>query len=98
MGPTPQDASEFARTEAQVFVYSMWARKGKVGKGLLSAKVFDSGNRVVAEVAPKKVSLGEIPVRTAFGFSPAGLRGGTYRVDLLWDGRPVWLTFFVITE
>jgi hypothetical protein len=98
MGPMPQDASEFARTEAQVYVYSMWSRKGKVGKGVLSAKVFDSGNRLVVEVAGKKISFGEIPVRTAFGFSPGALKGGTYRVDLLWDGRPVWRTFVVITE
>ena len=97
-GPMPRDASEFGRGETQVYVYSLWSRKGKIGRGVLSAKVFDSGNRVVVEVAGKKMSLGEIPVRSAFGFSPAGLRGGTYRVDLLWDGKPVWRTFILITE
>ncbi|MDP8982368.1 MAG: serine protease, partial [Acidobacteriota bacterium] len=97
-GPTPRDASEFARTEPQVFVYSLWSRKGKIGKGMLSAKVYDSGNRLAVEVPPKKISLGEIPIRSAFGFSPATLKGGMYRVDLLWDGKPVWRTFIVITE
>ena len=36
------------------------------------------------------------PMRVSFGFPPADLESGTYRVDVLWDDSPVWRTFFEV--
>jgi len=96
--PASQEVSEFSRKDPQVWVYTMWAQKGKVSKGMISARVYDEQNRLRVTVPPKKVSLYSTPTRSAFSFVPATLNPGVYRIDLIWDNRPAWRTFIRITD
>lgn len=94
------DTSEFSRRDSVVWVYTMWQKKEKVGKGMMAAKVYDSRNRLVVDVAPKKASLPDsLPaLRVAFNFGIQNFQPGDYRVDVLWNDRPAWRTFFHISE
>jgi hypothetical protein len=96
---TTKDASEFSHRDQIVWIYTLWQRKEKVGKGIVSGKVYDSGNRLLVDVAPKKVSLDErVPMRVAFDFASASFPAGIYRVDVLWNSQPAWRTFFTIVD
>ena len=64
----------------------------------MSAKVHDQQNRLRITVEPRKLSLSDAPTRSAFTFSPAGLNAGIYRIDLIWDDRPVWRTFIRVVD
>ncbi len=76
------DASEFSRRDQVAWIYTLWRKKDKNGKGVVSAKVYDVRNRSVVDVAPKKISLPEgPPLRVAFevplaNFSPRHFSGG----------------------
>ena len=96
--PLPRDSSDFSKRDAEIGVYSLWSRKGKLSKGELSAKMYDSANRLHIDMPPKKISLVDVPQRYAFSFSPKTLQPGIYRIDLLWNGRPAWRTFIRIAE
>jgi len=98
-GSSPSDTSEFSRQDANVWVYTLWEKKDKTDKGVISAKVYDASNQLRATAAPKKVTLPTgPPLRVAFGFPPNGFASGVYRVDILWDDRPAWRTFFHIVD
>jgi hypothetical protein len=94
----PPDAAEFSPRDASVNVYSFWKHQAKISKGEISASVYDAGNHVRGTIPPKKISLRDEPTRFSFGFGPSSLQPGIYRIDLLWDGHPVWRTFIRITE
>jgi len=95
----PADVSEFSRKEPEIWVYTAWQRKDKIGKGVISSTVFDVRNRRRVTVPAKKASLPSFgPLRHAFSFSPAPLEAGVYRVDILWNDKPVWRTFFAIID
>jgi hypothetical protein len=94
-----RDRTEFsARDDAQINVYSYWVKKAKRSKGELSGAVFDTDNQVRATIAPKKIALTDQQQRIAFAISPKGLPPGYYRVDLCWDGTPVWRLYIRITD
>ena len=95
----PQGVSEFSKKDTEIWVYSMWQRKDRVSKGMVSAEVYDAANRVRVRVTPKKISIpAEAPLRYGFAFSPQNLVSGPYRVDVCFDGRPIWRTFLTITD
>jgi hypothetical protein len=94
----PNDVSEFSIRDQQVWVYSLWAQKGKLSKGSVAAKIYDEQNRIRVNVPPKKVSLSTTPTRLAFSFPTTALGPGMARIDVTWDDRPVWRTFVRITE
>jgi Trypsin-like peptidase domain len=96
--PISHESRDFSVRNAQISVFSVWQRAGKISKGLLSAKVYDVANRITHEVPPTKISILDNAQRFSFNLSPAQLQPGTHRIDLLFDGRPVWLTFIRITE
>jgi S1-C subfamily serine protease len=96
--PLPREVSEFSKKDAQVWIFTMWSRKGKLSKGEISSRVYDPSNHVVVTTAPKKVTLQEAPIRVSFSFSPASLPPGIYRIDVAWDERPVWRTFIRISD
>jgi hypothetical protein len=96
--PLPEDTAEFSRRDSFVNVYSFWKREGKTSKGTLSATVCDVSNHVRVTVPPKKVALLNESTRFSFGFGPSPLLPGVYRIDLLWDNRPVWRTYIRITD
>jgi hypothetical protein len=96
--PLPRDVAEFSRRDAQVWVVAEWQKKGRISKGVVSSRIYDVQNRLRLNVPPKKVSLTEAPTRYTFGFTPAGLEAGIYRIDLLWDNQPVWRTLIRVAE
>jgi S1-C subfamily serine protease len=96
--PLPRDVCDFSRRDKQVWVVSEWQKKGKASKGMLSAKVYDTENRPVVTVEPRKISLDVLPARASFGFAPTQVQPGIYRIDLIWDGQAVWRTFVRITD
>ena len=96
---TTRDASEFSHRDQVIWIYTLWQKKDKTGKGFVSGKVYDGANRLLVDAAPKKVSLDErVPSRIAFDFAPANFPAGVYRVDVLWNSQPAWRTFFRIVD
>jgi hypothetical protein len=96
--PLPEDTAEFSHRDSSVNVYSFWKREGKTSKGTLSAMIYDVSNHVRVTVPPKKVALLNESTRFSFGFGPSPLQPGVYRIDLLWDNRPVWRTYIRIND
>jgi len=94
----PRDVTDFSRRDAAVWVYALMLRKGKQSKGELALAVFDTDNKQRVTSPPKKISLQDVPERLSMSFPPANLTAGVYRVDLIWNGRPVWRTFIRITD
>ena len=93
------DTSEFSQHDRVAWIYTLWQKKDKNGKGMTSARVYDYRNRVVIDVAPKKLSIPEeAPVRVAFDFGIEKFPPGVYRVDVLWNDQPAWRTFFRVLE
>jgi len=94
----PHEVTDFTARDGQIYVYSLWARKGKLSKGEISGSVYYASNHLVLNVAPKKINLWVSPTRVAFSFSPTSLPPGVYRIDLNWDGTPSWRTFIRVTD
>lgn len=94
------DTSEFSHHDGVVWVYTMWQRKEKNGKGFISAKVYNDRNRLLVNIMPKKASLPDsLPaLRFTFNFAIENFQPGNYRVDVLWNDQPAWRTFFRISE
>jgi S1-C subfamily serine protease len=99
LAATGPNVTDFSHRDPFVWVYTWWQKKDKAGKGMISANVYDSLNRVRIKTAPAKASLQEgSPTRFAFSFSPAKLERGTYRVDILWEDQIAWRTFFTMID
>jgi hypothetical protein len=93
------DKTEFsARDDAQMIVYSYWIKKSKLSKGELSAQVFDVANQLRGSIPGKKLSLGDREQRFSVALAPKGMSAGYYRIDICWDGKPVWRTYVRIVE
>jgi len=93
------DTGEFSRRDRVVWIYTLWQKKDKNGKGVMSAKVYDYRNGLIIDVPPKKISFSEeAPTRLAFDFGIERFPAGIYRVDILWNEQPAWRTFFRVTE
>jgi hypothetical protein len=96
---TTKDTSEFSHRDQIIWIYTLWQKKDKTGKGIVSGKVYDSRNRLLVDVANRKISLDDrVPMRVAFDFAPANFPAGVYRVDVHWNSRPAWRTFFTIVD
>jgi S1-C subfamily serine protease len=93
------DTSEFSRRDRVAWIYTLWQKKDKIGKGVSSAKVYDYRNRLVVDIPPKKISLPDSPpTRIAFDFKIETFPAGIYRVDVYWNDQPAWRTFFRVTD
>lgn len=96
--PPPDFKTEFRKNE-DITVMMNWQKREKNGKGILSAEIYDASNRLLGTVAGKKFTLSEMtPTQLTFGFSPAPLTPGIYRIDVLWNDQAVWRTFFTMVE
>jgi hypothetical protein len=94
----PIESEQFSSQDNEIGVFTQWIKKGKISKGAVSVVVFDASNHLRATGPAKKVALGREPQQVSFTFPRGPLPPGTYRVDISWDGHPVWRTFFVITD
>jgi hypothetical protein len=96
---SPTRVIEFSpAVDSQVLVYSSWIKKAKISKGELAGGVYDLANRMVRKIAPKKVSLGSQEKAFGVTFPVRDLPAGYYRIDLTWDGQPVWRSSIRITD
>lgn len=97
--PARRDVNDFSKRDAAIWVYTLWQKKDKNGKGAIGAKVYDFQNHMLLTVPPKKTTIPqEAPLRSAFSFAPASLTPGVYRVDVLWQDQVVWRTFFRVLD
>jgi hypothetical protein len=102
-----KDVSEFSvGSSDQITIYSFWLKrtvsKGEVAvsKGEVSAKIFDTSNTSRAGSTPIPITLKPTPgyQRVFFSWPAQSLPPGSYRIDLFWDGAPVWRTYIRIVE
>ena len=60
----PRDTSEvFAAQSRPVWVYTLWRKTDKQGRGMVGVHVFDAQNRSRVKSPPVRVSLSEIPLK-----------------------------------
>jgi S1-C subfamily serine protease len=96
--PISRDVIEFSRRDPLVWVFTWWQKRDKSSKGQLGAKVYDATNRLRAQSTPIKATIQDTPNRFAISFAPSILERGIYRVDVIWDDRAVWRTFFSVID
>jgi hypothetical protein len=89
----------FSRRDPAIFVYTTWAKQGKIDKGFVSLKIYDTNNSLRAKTGSQNLKLpdGKI-MKYQLGFSPANLEPASYRIDLLWNEVPIWRAFFTIMD
>ncbi len=91
-------AYQFSRRDS-ISVISLWQKHEKEGKGSISAHVYDAQNRVLVNLAPKKISLSsDSPTRIQFDFTLSAVPRGNYRIDVEWEGQPTWRGFVTIVD
>jgi hypothetical protein len=86
------------RDDPEFSVYSHWARRGKISRGMLSVEVYDAENRVRFRLPPQRITLRDVETRMSFVLTPRVLGPGYFRVDVLWDGNPAWRTYVRIVD
>lgn len=94
----PVETQQFSSMDAEIGLFTLWLKKGKISKGTVSVSVFDALNRVKAPGPGRKLSLGHNPQQVSFSFPRTPLAPGTYRADVHWDGQTVWRTYFRVVE
>ncbi len=91
--------TRFSRKDSEVIVYTVWEKKEKNAKGTVSMNIYDAANRVRSRVAPKPLRLPDkAKLPFVYRFSPANLEPGIYRIDLLWNGFPVWRASIAVID
>ena len=83
--------TQFSRKNSEIIVYTIWEKKEKISKGEVSMIVYDAANRVRSKVKPASLRFKpQGKMQFLYKFSPANLEPGLYRIDLFWDGLPIW--------
>jgi S1-C subfamily serine protease len=92
-------ATQFSRRDPSISVFTFWGQKEKIRKGTISTKIYDAQNKLRIVAKPQSVKLSsQDQLRSSFTFVPRDLEAGLYRIDVFWDGLPVWRAFISITE
>jgi hypothetical protein len=77
----------------------MWQAKGELNKGVISVNVYDSNNRARSRVQPQTVELPPHKlIRYQCNLGTKDIEAGLYRIDLLWNGLPIWRANIAVTE
>ncbi|MBZ5630330.1 MAG: hypothetical protein LAO06_15835 [Acidobacteriia bacterium] len=89
---------EFSRATGHCEVILVWNPRTKI-RAEVTMNVYDINNHAVIQSKPMKVksSPGQY-VTNRWGFELANLKASTYRVDVLDGDRPIWRTFFRLTD
>jgi hypothetical protein len=96
MWPVDQ-AWAFSRSTGSVVAYVQWDSTQQ-RDAMTSFEVFDLENQVVGRSGSAELKLRPgRPMYSSWTFSIQTLPPGTYRVDLLLDGSPVWRAYLEIT-
>ena len=96
IAPTDQ-RREFSVRDKGMVVFVTWSPQAKL-KGALTMKLYDDGNRVMAESKPGKLSLRPGDMRVSSWPLPAFPRPGVFRADVSVEGVPIWRGFVRLTE
>jgi hypothetical protein len=89
---------DFSKKET-VIIYTNWQQREDIKAGMVGMKVYDVKNRVRSETPSKKLDLpANGLVQSVSKFSAAGLEAGAYRIDVFWNGNPVWRTYIAIKD
>ena len=80
-------------------VYTEWMKKGDMDKGSFSIRIYDVRNNMLYEGKKNEVKLSSGESKSyGMPMNPAGFRPGQYRIDVLWNGAPVWRAGINILE
>ena len=91
-----QSKQRFSRDEP-VIVCAYWEGNEEISEGKTSMKLYDKNNQVYKKVEPRILELPlAVMMQSTYTFKPGVLEAGTYRIDIFWDGLPVWRAFFSI--
>jgi hypothetical protein len=91
--------TQFPRKNSGIIVYTIWQRKEKISKGVVSINIYDAGNRIRSKLQPQTLDLPlEKLIRFQCNLNTNNIEAGLYRIDLLWNGAPIWRAHITITE
>ena len=97
--PGPGDEAEFSASRGdQTIFYTYWVKMAQTSRGQLSMTLHDVQNRSVATGVPLRMNLRATEQRASMNVPTANLAPGQYRIDVLWDGVPVWRTYARVVE
>lgn len=88
VGPDAQ-SDQFSITEKQFVVFVTWSPQQRL-RGMVALRVHDGDNRLIVESKPKKSDLRKGNLTLSTWTLPMLPSPGTYRTDVLLDGRPIW--------
>ncbi len=91
--------TRFSRKDAEIVVCTIWEHRGEINQGVVTANVYDAANTARFKPEPHRLRL--LPnelIQNLYKFSPRNLEPGPYRIDLFWNGLPVWRAFISITD
>ncbi len=93
-----QSKPEFSRKDGRLGVAVIWNPKSKL-QGQVALAIYDLNNHPLVESQPTKIkmSAGEY-LRSVWNLNVTPLRVGGYRAEVLLDGRPVWRSYFRMTD
>jgi hypothetical protein len=90
--------TEFTRQDPRCSLVLVWSPKAKA-KGLIGLEVYDIYNHRVMQSKPGPVNLKPGTLfYSSWNLDLSPLKVGTYRVDALQDGNPIWRAFFKLAE
>lgn len=91
--------TQFSPSDSEIIVCTNWERTKQIKEGIISMNVFDASNRPRFKVEPYNLRLPKKGTyQNYYRFNPRNLEPGAYRIDLFWDGLPVWRSFISITD
>jgi hypothetical protein len=98
-GMTANDATEFSHRDTVAWIYTLWQKKDKNSKGEVSTRIYDARNKLLVEITPQNIVMQEAaPLLVDFKVALQKFTAGSYRVDVLWNDKPAWRTFFTMID
>ena len=91
--------TQFPRRNSNIIVYTIWQGKERINKGVVSVNIYDASNKVRSRVQPQTLELPpDKLMRFQCNLNTNNIEAGLYRIDLLWNDKPVWRANIAITE
>ena len=95
--PTPSgQRDDFSIADKQFVAFVNWTPVARL-RGQTQLRVFDGANRLMVQSPSKKSDLRKGQFAMSFWEVPVPPAPGLYRVDVMFDGRPIWRGFVRIT-
>ena len=88
---------EFSPADKEFVVFVTWAPRARL-RGSAVIQVRDANNQVVAETKPRKLDVREKDLTLFSARLPVFKTPGTYRAEVLLDGKPAWRGYVRMTQ